>query len=60
MVDGGEPGVYSRDEGKHTVSTVYTVLEGTCYRYSYIVLRREDDVYCIVADRDEERVLRGG
>ena len=42
------------------VSTVYTVLEGTCYRYSYIVLRREDDVYCIVADRDEERVLRGG
>ena len=47
MVDGGEPGVDSRDEGKHTGRSD--------------VIRREDDVDGRASvTKDEERVLRGG
>ena len=47
MVDGGKPGVGSRDEGKHTRERS--------------VIRREDDVDGRASvTKDEERVLRGG
>ena len=46
MVDGGEPGVDFRDEGKHTGRNV---------------ICREDDVDGRASvTRDEERVLQGG
>ena len=49
MVNGGEPGVDSRDEGKHTG------------RNDLYVIRREDDVDGRASvTKDEERVLRGG
>ena len=48
MVEGGEPGVDSRDEGKHTGR-------------ERSVIRREDDVDGRASvTKDEERVLRGG
>ena len=47
-VDAGEPGVDSRDEGKHTWK-------------ERSVIRREDDVDGRASvTKDEERVLRGG
>jgi len=47
VVDGGEPEVDSRDEGKHTGRND--------------VIRKEDDVDGRAsATKDEERVLRGG
>ena len=49
MVDGGEPGVDSRDEGKHTG------------RNDLLATRKEDDVDGLASvTKDEERALRGG
>ena len=45
MVDGGKPGVDSRDEGKHTLRNDQLFVE-KCERAS--------------VTKDEERVLRGG
>ena len=47
MVDGGEPGVDTRDEGRHWKERS--------------VIRKEDDVDGRASvSKDEERVLRGG
>ena len=49
MVDGGEPGVDSRDD------------RGEAYWKERSVIRREDDVDGRASvTKDEERVLRGG